>query len=168
MKTYSVLVSLILLVFIFACEDVKPDLEKEKQALLKLHEDQREFHFSKNAKAFVAQLAPDFISVNRGKITQPSEKENIEQFQSYFDYVEFKKWDDVNPPQIRFSDDGKMAYMIVDKMVEITYPSDDGQLIQDNTHFGWVTICRKQANGEWKIECVASTNEPETTKYIPQ
>lgn len=166
MKTYLYFIGLLL--FMFACQEVKPDLEQEKQALLKLHEDQREMHLTKNAKAFGEYFTPDFTSVNRGKISQPSKEEHIQRFQAYFDQVEFVKWDDANPPQIRFSDDGKLAYMIVDKMVEVTYPDTTGQTLKESVHFAWVTICRKQANGEWKIECVASTNEPEVIAPVSQ
>jgi hypothetical protein len=138
----------------------------DEEQLLALHRQQREAHFSKNAVMLVDQLADNFISVNRGKIDSLHRENDIKGFESYFHSVDFRKWDDRNEPVIRFSDDKTMAYMIVDKIVELEALDSAGNKTVESTHFAWVAICRKQNDGNWKIECVASTNENAETKDL--
>lgn len=135
------------------------DIEKEKDEILKLHRLQREYHFNKDSIAFANQLSEHFISINRGAITQPKQQETISKYHNYFSSVEFVKWDDVTEPIIRFSEDGKLAYTIVDKIVKVNYESDNGEIIDGETHFAWTAIYKKYGN-EWKIDCITSTEKP--------
>jgi len=115
----------------------------------------------------VEGFADNFLSVNRGRIDSLTSREaHVLRFQKYFDAVEFKKWDDVAPPAIRFSDDHSLAYMTVDKLVVSETTDSLGNPIEASTHFAWIAIFRKQQNGDWKIEGVASTNEPEMVRPL--
>jgi hypothetical protein len=145
-----------------------PDQKQDdKIELLRLHELQREAHFSKKAGAMVDLFADNLLSVSGGKIYPLASREaDQKRFQNYFDAVKFVKWDDVTPPKIRFSDDHSLAYMTIDKLVVLETSDSTGKAIEETTHFAWITIFRKQESGEWKIECVASTNEPEVVKPI--
>ena len=134
------------------------DLQKETEKILELHHAQRDYHFGKDSISFANQMTDDFISVNRGEISFPKKSENIARYNSYFSAVEFIKWDDVSPPIIKFSEDGKLAYTIVDKIVQLSYEGEDGEKIEDETHFAWTAIYRKVGE-EWKIESVTSTNK---------
>ncbi|MCA0151656.1 nuclear transport factor 2 family protein [Winogradskyella vincentii] len=146
--------------FTYSCnEKVEFDIEKEREEILKLHNQQRDNHFNKDSIAFANQLSDNFISVNRGKITMPTKEENIKRYNSYFSSVNFVKWDDVSDPIIRFSEDGSLAYTIVNKIVEVTYKDDDGNTSNSATHFAWTAIYKKY-NGEWKTDCVTSTQIP--------
>lgn len=145
---------------------VQTDLQSEKAKLLQVHEQYRDFHFSKNANGMVEGFADNLISVNRGAIdTVMVREEEVARFQQYFDAVKFKKWDDLNPPIIRFSDDHSLAYVTVDKLVVLDMKDSLGNAIEETTHFAWIAIYRKQ-NKDWKLECVASTNEPEIIKPL--
>ncbi len=139
--------------------------EEEKNKILELHQKQREYHFNKMAEEFASQLSSTHISVNRGEINMPSKESNIKRFSSYFNSVEFEKWDDVNPPIVRFSDDYKMAYTIVNKEVVVKYSNENEELIREKTEFSWVAIYRKYDEG-WKIDCVASTNKPSVSENM--
>ena len=109
--------------------------------------------------AFANQLSDHFISVNRGEISHPKKEETISRYNRYFSSVEFVKWDDESEPLIRFSDDGSMAYTIVDKIVTLTYENENGVKVEGNTHFAWTAIYKKYGD-EWKIDCVTSTKIP--------
>ena len=144
----------------FACNEAEVfDKEAEKAEILHMHNLQRDYHFNKDSLAFVNQLSNDFISVNRGEITQPKRAETLARYHSYFSSVEFVKWDDVSEPIIKFSDDGNMAYTIVDKIVRTRYKNEAGEEVEGETYFAWTAIYRKTAEG-WKIENVTSTNKP--------
>ena len=134
------------------------DLDKERLKIIELHNVQRAYHFNKDSIAFVNQLSDHFKSVNKGEITQPSREEMITRYHGYLSSVEFSKWDDVSEPIIKFSDDGTMAYTLVDKMVSLTYETIEGEVIPDSTHYAWTAIYKKY-DGEWKIDCVTSTEK---------
>ena len=139
---------------IFSCSPPEKTITNDDLAkLLQIHEDARD--------------APEMISVNHGKIHKTTSPEkDMEGFQSYFNSVEFKKWDDVKSPEVRFSDDHTLAYMVVDKLVVLEAKDSVGKPFEETTHYAWVSIYRKQNTGDWKLECIASTNEPEVVKKI--
>ncbi|WP_424961476.1 hypothetical protein [Ekhidna sp.] len=151
--------TLILASLIFvSCDQHAVDFDQAKKEILAMHHAQRDFHFGKDSIAFLNQLSEDFISVNRGEITRPKREATLSKYNSYFSSVEFVKWDDLANPIFRFSDDGSIAYTIVDKIVEVTYQDESGEKQTGQTHFAWTAIYRKTEEG-WKIECVTSTNE---------
>ena len=148
----------ILLVVSFAsCQRDNAHQKKESyyNQILDLHESQRDIHFEKRVDNFADLLSEQHVSVNRGEIKQPSKDELKTRFTNYFNSVEFVKWDDLRPPTIRFSEDSTIAYTVVEKEV-IVRPIDSTRL--DTTIFSWVAIY-KRSQGEWKIDCVASTNK---------
>ena len=148
-------------IFLFACQAPIPfDEVREKADILELHNLQRDYHFNKDSLAFVNQLSDDFISVNRGEITQPERAETLARYHAYFSSVEFVKWDDLTEPIVKFSDDGSMAYTIVDKVVRTRYKNEAGEEVEGETHFAWTAIYKKSADG-WKIVNVSSTQKSE-------
>jgi hypothetical protein len=136
----------------------KPDLEKERQTILSMLQAERKAHFDRNVDLFMSEFAEGMISVNKGEVTTPTKELNKERIGKYFGSVRFIEWDDTAEPIIRFSDDGSLAYAIVQKDVIVTYPDSTGKALNDTTHYAWSSIYRKQ-NGQWKVECNISTNK---------
>ena len=155
----TITVSLVIILMVACNEQNQVNIEAERDKILQLHKLQRDHHFNKDSISFANNLSENFISVNKGKIAHPQKKDMISRYHHYFSSVEFVKWDDVADPIIRFSEDGKLAYSIVDKIVKITYEDENGNLIDDETHFAWTAIYKKYGD-EWKIDCVTSTEEP--------
>ena len=150
---------IVLLISASCTKAKKIDKLEEKSKILKLHNAQRDYHFNKDSIAFANQLSDNFISVNKGLISSPKKEETISRYNGYFSSVEFIRWDDVTEPIIRFSDDGSMAYTIVDKIVSLTYKDKIGNTIEGKTHFAWTAIYKKYGN-QWKIDCITSTDKP--------
>ena len=144
-----------LMTVIFSCTR-QPDFEEEKKAIMVLHDQQRQAHFEKNVELLLAGGSEDFMDVNRGMIRKPTREESTKRLQSYFDAVEFVKWDDVSPPIFSFSDDATMATTIVDKLVVLKVKDEDNRL--DTTHFAWLAVYKKN-NGKWQLHRVGSTNQ---------
>lgn len=151
---------LLLLPLIVSCNE-KPgvNLEEDRKKILELHHLQRAYHFGKDSVSFANQLSDEFISVSKGEIRKPTRQETVSRYHGYFSSVEFLAWDDVREPIIRFSEDGTLAYTIVEKIVKLTYDGEDGMPIEDETHFAWTAIYRKYGE-QWKIDCVTSTEMP--------
>lgn len=153
MKQYIILLTVIA----FSCNS-KTDLAVEEKAIRSLMKQERKAHFEKNVDLFVSEFADSMISVNKGKVTKLSVGQNKKRIDPYFSSVEFIKWDDVAEPVIRFSDDGRLAYAIIQKQVILSYPDSSGKRLIDTTNYAWASIYRKQ-RGEWKVECNISTNK---------
>jgi hypothetical protein len=133
--------------------NLKPNLEVEKTAIMKIHVEQQKAHMEKNAELLLSQNDGTFYEVNRGKIKSPSRQESINKFTAYFESVDFIKWDDVTPPIFSFSNDATMATTIVNKIV-ITRHKADSKI--DTTFFAWLSVYKKE-NGVWRMESIAST-----------
>lgn len=159
---YFFIASIIVITMLCCSCSKKTDTEAERQKLLLLHKKQQDAHLDKDAKLFVDQFADKMISVNHGKISTTTKDSALLRFQGYFDKVQIKEWKDISPPVIDFSADASMAYMVVDKLVVLTYTNEENKLVKETTHFAWVAIFKKQADGDWKIVCNVSTNEQET------
>ncbi len=148
---------LILAYFFAACHhsNIPVDIEVEKKAILAIHEDQRKSHIEKDILLLLRDSSTDYIEVNRGLIKKPTYAESYKRFKSYFDEVDFIKWDDVSPPIISFSEDATMATSVVDKLVITRRKSENNQL--DTTHYAWLAVFKK-INGKWQLHRMGSTN----------
>jgi hypothetical protein len=160
--TRKLLYTLVIFLFIFsACNTNSAfDKQKETQAIKALLQQERKAHFDRNVELFISEFADSMISVNKGKVSVATSEENKERIGGYFNSVKFIKWDDVAEPIIRISDDGSMAYAIIQKQVILSQPDSLGKTFIDTTDYAWVSVYRMQ-KGEWKVECNASTS-PQT------
>ena len=131
---------------------------KDIEAIKNLLNQERKAHFQKDADLFISEFAPDVIQINKGIVLQSSIEENRKRFRTYFNDVNFIKWDDVAEPIIKFSEDHSLAYAIVQKLVVLQRKDSTGNILNDTTNFAWTSIYRKQQN-EWKLECNISTNK---------
>ena len=152
--------SIILLttVLTLACSN-EVNLEKARKEITDLLQQERKAHFDRNMELFISEFADSMISVNKGIVSIPTREQHRQRIGKYFGSVEFIKWDDLVEPIIRFSEDGSLAYAVIQKLVILSYPDTLGKKFIDTTNYAWVSIYRKQ-NGEWKVECNASTNSP--------
>ncbi|MEP5613249.1 MAG: hypothetical protein ABJP45_13435 [Cyclobacteriaceae bacterium] len=165
-KTQSIVYGLIFLILSSCSMDPPIDLENEKEEIMTIHNNQRLHHFQKDSVAFARQLSDRFVSVNRGEVNRPTFEETKKRLNQYFSAVEFIKWDDTATPEIRFSEDGRMAYTIVEKELLLHY-LDEGVKMEEQTTFAWVSIYTKGVDG-WRIDCVSSTNKPSVTTRASQ
>ena len=146
-----------LLLFLPACNS-NADPDKEKKIILAMLQTERKAHFERNTELFISEFADSMISVNKGIVSVPSNREHNERVGNHFGRVQFVKWDDTAEPIIRFSDDASLAYAIIQKEVILTYPDHTGKILYDTAQYAWASIYRKYKN-EWKMECNISTNK---------
>lgn len=152
--------SIILLttVFVLACSN-EVDLKTARKEITDLLQQERKAHFDRNVELFMSEFADSMISVNKGIVSISTPEQHRQRIGKYFGSVEFIKWDDLAEPLIRFSEDGSLAYAVIQKQVILSYPDTLGKKFIDTTDYAWVSIYRKQ-KGEWKVECNVSTNSP--------
>lgn len=149
---------------LLSCSGETFDEAAAREQILELERLQREAHFTADAKTFAELLSEPHLSVNRGVVRSTTREENQTRFQGYFDSVQFAEWDDLAEPIIRFSDDGSLAYCVVERRVTVRYPTVAG-LYHGTTDFAWTAIYRRVESG-WTIESVTSTEKESSHKYL--
>ena len=147
------------LALLCACGAPAPDLERDRAELLRLHEEARGAHLDKRADLMVASFDDSLRSVSGGEVTVSSPEENRTRMQGYFDRSTFQAWDDIGPPYLRVSPDGRMAWKIVRKRVRLTAPDSTGRSVAEDVVYAWVEIYEKPRD-RWILKAVASTDRP--------
>lgn len=150
--------SLSLLFLVLVSCNSKPDLKAEEQIIRNMLATERKAHFERNADLFVSEFSDSMLSINRGKVKLTPPDTMRKSISKYFNSVSFVKWDDLAKPIIRFSEDGKMAYAVVQKQVIVSRPDSLGNPVLDSTQYAWVSVYRK-VKGAWKVEANVSTNK---------
>jgi len=156
MKYPEMLAVLLLPVLLISCHTEK-NHKADEQVILDLLKTERKAHVERNPDLFISVFSDSMISVNRGQVLKAGKEERRTKIASYFDRSEFVKWDDTQPPIIRFSSDGSLAYAVVQKEVILAGRESADETKNDTTHYAWVSIYRKGPQG-WKIEANISTN----------
>lgn len=106
---HGIMIALSLVVM--ACRQ-QVDIEAEQRELLNVHETDRRAHFATDADLLLSHSSNEFIMVAAGRIDTTDPPRMREQFGRYFDGATYYAWDDLNPPIVRISKDGTMAWMI--------------------------------------------------------
>jgi hypothetical protein len=135
------------------------DPEDDRAELLRMHQLARSAHLEKRADQMVASFDDSIRFVAAGEVTVSSPEENQARFQAYFDRSTFQAWDDIAPPLLRISPDGRMAYKIVRKRVQLTAPDSAGRSVAEHVIYAWIEVYEKPRD-RWILKAVASTDRP--------
>jgi hypothetical protein len=121
-----------------------PDLVKDEQQLLNLHAQERDAHLKGDADLLVSEIASEFVSVRDGEVESDSREEVRHQFVERFRRVRYSEWDDVIPPRVQISPDGKMASVVV--QIRARYRDWTGLSLGEEHKFlsSWVATYEKQ------------------------
>ncbi len=143
--------------------------DKERQEdigkLLQSNEIQRKAHLFGDAELLVSQIADSMTSVRGGNISNASNSEIKKRFEYYFNQVQYIKWDDLEEPRIKISDDGSLAKMYLRKIILIRGKNENDEWEKGATVFAW-TATHKKINGRWKIISNTSTrNDLDKANY---
>jgi ketosteroid isomerase-like protein len=136
-----------------------PDLASERAALLAQHESARLAHFDRDVEKLMSGIAPELLYVRDGKITRRTKEQGRAQFTEYFRSAEFSMWDDLEPPVVQVSPDGKIAWMLCRVKVKYVRTSPDGTKTPTEFVCAWLATYEKQGN-RWLMTANASTFQP--------
>jgi hypothetical protein len=87
--------------------------DADRQALLQLHELERRAHLEGSARLLADAFADDVWEASRGQLTRISRGDLEQRFAAYFDQVRYSMWEDVQPPHVAITDDGRHAWIAV-------------------------------------------------------
>jgi ketosteroid isomerase-like protein len=158
MKSLSVLVFILVLVIHSGCYS-RSDPEQARQEILALHESFIQAHLDKDAAFLAAPTADDYLSVTRGEVIPMTAAEVEAMLAPYLAETEFSHYEDVADPIIGVSDDGSMAWSIVQVRVAGTRTGKDNVSSSYDTRWAWLTLYRRDGDG-WKRIADVSTNRP--------
>jgi hypothetical protein len=135
------------------------DIATAKAELLALHQADRQAHFDHNVDALLAAFPTEFIYLREGDIQRQSKEDMRQRFTEYFQGAEFTAWDDLEPPIIHVSPDGKMAWMIVRMKVAYTKTDSSGKKTEQNAVLAWLS-CYEKHDGKWLHTANVTTAAP--------
>jgi hypothetical protein len=152
---------------VLGCSSTPPAIEPSNAAsdhaeLLRLHADARTAHLERRPDLLVASQADSMLSISSGRVSVSDRERTRASFQRYFDESTFQAWDDIVPPRIRISPDGRMAYVVVEKRVHVTSPGATGAPVTERVRYAWLSVYEKRA-GKWQMTAIVSTERPDST-----
>jgi len=148
----------LLLITFFLPDNPKPDLEKERAALLEIHRLDRRAHFETNPELLLRHSADEFLSVSNGKIHRSTRAEVKEMFTIYIKDAKYSEWDDLEQPVIRISNDATTAWMIVRTRVRRSQKQESGEEKERIFVYAGIMTYEKQ-QGKWVRIANVSTFE---------
>jgi len=134
------------------------DLEKEGQALLAMHMADRQAHFDTDANALFENSLDTFIWVGNAQIIHISKTDAIKRFEENFSGATYAKWDDLDEPIIRISDDGTLAWIITKLEVKRTKKDGSGEEVPEGFIYAGI-MTYKKVGRRWLKEANVSTFE---------
>ncbi len=121
------------------------------------HEQQQQAHFEGDAELFVSMFADPLLMVKDGEVRTLTRAESRRANQAYFDSTTFLAWDDIAPPIVHVSQDGTMAWRLVQKRVRALGDDDnDGIEEEGETIFAWMEAWER-LDGVWRLMIATST-----------
>ncbi len=136
-----------------------PDLERCRREILTLHEELIRAHLDKDAAFLAEPTADDYLSVSRGEVRPMTAPEVEKMLAPYLAETDFSHYDDLAEPIIGFSDDGSIAWSIVQVRVAGTRTTEGGGERDFDTRWAWLTLYRRDGE-RWRRIVDVSTNRP--------
>lgn len=121
-------------------------LETEKEELQSIHEKGKQAHLKTDISLLLADSPPEFVSVSSGKIHHVRPEDEKKMFEEYFQGAVYSLYEDVEPPIVRVSEDGRSGWVISRLRVERTQAGKKqgfvyaGIMIYEKRQDGWVRV----------------------------
>lgn len=154
-SNHSIAVHCLILISLVSCTTI--EIEKDKQVLGKLQQQEQDAHLTKDVVLLANLFADTVCQIQNGTVSYFTKKQLADRFSKYINSVEFIKWEDTSHPVYTLSDDGTQAHIIVQKRVELTIKGDSTGRIE-KTDFAWTELWKKR-NQEWKLYSITSTRK---------
>jgi hypothetical protein len=138
-----------------ASTSIAPPPEARAQ-LLALHEEAMRAHRESNADLLLRSDAPDFVSANRGQITQPTLEERRERFRQYLGTTRFTEYIDLVPPVVQVSRDGTLGWVIVQVRAAGVQTTQDGGSKPLAFESAWIELYEHRGDSWYRVGNVSN------------
>lgn len=144
-------------VVLAACASANIEAPLEARAkLLALHEEAMQAHRESNADLLLRSEGPDFVSANRGEITQPTLDARRARFQQYLGNTRFTEYIDLVPPIVRVSDDGSLGWVIVQVRAVGVQTKQDGSSQPLAFESAWIELYERRGDSWYRAGNVSN------------
>jgi hypothetical protein len=124
------------------------DHEKLREEILNIHRSLIATHLNNDSNHFKGATSDDFVSVSRGDIRKRTRAEVEAGLKEYIENSKFTLYRDLSDPIIGFSDDGSLAWSIV--QVEVRGSKiDTGEAIDFTC--AWLTLYKREGTDWMKL-----------------
>jgi hypothetical protein len=137
----------------------QPDLDARREEISSLHRSFIQAHLDKDAAYLAQPTAKDYLSVANGEVVAMTAAEVEARLAPYLAATEFSHYEDLEEPIIGISDDGSIAWSIVQVRVAGARAGGDDEQYSYDTRWAWLTLYRRDGDGWLRIADV-STNRP--------
>jgi len=144
LQSFALIMSLFFVIF-FGCQS-KPDFEALRAEILDLHKTMIDAHLEKNIGFFTRDISDDYFSVGNGEIRNPDIESVSEQFTDYLNNTTFSRYEDLQEPIIGFSEDGSLAWSIVNLRVEGERKIENDSIYDFGTTWAWITLYKHEGD----------------------
>ena len=120
-------------------------------AILQMHETARRAHLTGDAALLASGEADQVLNLHDGDIQHVSRDDVRRRFEQVFASVQYLEWSDVEPPVIRVSSDGRMAWMAV--KIHARVRDKTGKISAFIS--SWISTYEKRAGG-WLMVAISS------------
>ena len=139
-----------------ACCKEQPDLDAYKKEILELHRGFISAHLAKDVESIAEPTADGYLFVAGGEVEISNAGKVAEWLERYFARTEFTEYSDVADPIIGISDDGSLAWSIVQVRVAGTSRGEDGTEEPFDTLWAWITLYKREGEGWLRISDVST------------
>jgi ketosteroid isomerase-like protein len=148
----------LLFLFLAGCQQ-QASIEKEKQAISQLFEDNVHGLLNRDVEGLISLVADDRVVVEDGQILQPTHEETRKELQTQFKIGKYKSLTVLTPPIIHISSDGKTAWCASQAKLKFAGNVSDGQTEEVEFIDAALTVFEKR-NGRWVEVANAETLAP--------
>ncbi len=127
--------------------------ERLREEILTIHRNLITAHLNNDPDHFKGATSDDFLSVARGEIMKPSRVEVEAGLKNYIETTKFTEYRDLTEPIVGFSEDGSIAWSIV--QVKVTGNKKDTSEPIDFT-CAWLTLYRRESTNWVKLAEVST------------
>lgn len=134
----------------------------DRHALLAILEEGRQAHLQTDAARLVANIADELIEVSAGTINRRTRSDVEDLFTRMFDGATYQQWADTEPPRLKLSADGTLAWVTRRVAVRRTRVGAEGQE-QPRSFVSAYSSTYEKRDGSWRMTSVTSTFLPAET-----
>jgi hypothetical protein len=129
-----------------------PDADR----LRALHEKVMQAHRHGNVELLLEDEAADYVVANRGEVTRPTLDDRRRRLGGYLSRTSFREYRDVIEPVVTVSNDGTLAWVIVQVKASGTQTTDAGQKEPIEFVSAWIELYQKKDGRWWRVGNVSN------------
>jgi hypothetical protein len=145
----------VFIVLISGCQSQR-DLAALEAEILQLHQMGIDAHLNKDIDFFCRDISEDYVSVSGGEINKPTVAEIQETFRHYLGTTVFTQYEDLQDPIVGVSQDGSLAWSIVQVKVAGRKISNGDPAGEIDFTCAWITLYERQGDRWQRLADVSS------------